>query len=45
MGKTKRNHDILKSYQGEIDLRTKSVKSKKQYSRKNKSNNYDKSSE
>lgn len=38
MGKTKRNYDILKSYKDEIDLRTKSVKSKKQYTRKSKKN-------
>lgn len=38
----KRNSDIRKSYEKEIDLNTKVVKSKKQYSRKPKypSNDY-----
>lgn len=34
MSKTKRNGDILKSYKKEINLQTKSVKSKKDYQRK-----------
>ena len=36
MSKTKRNGDILKSYKKEINLSTKSVKSKKDYQRKSK---------
>ena len=36
MGKTKRNGDILKSSKKEINLNTKSVKSKKDYKRKQK---------
>ena len=36
MGKTKRNGDIVKSYKKEINLNTKVVKSKKQYTRKQK---------
>ena len=36
MGKTKRNGDIIKSYKKEINLSTKSVKSKKAYNRKKK---------
>ena len=37
MGKTnKRNGDILKSYKKEIDLSTKSIPSKKKYTRKQK---------
>ena len=34
MSKTKRNGDILKSFKKEIDLKTKAVKSKKDYQRK-----------
>ena len=42
MSKTKRNGDILKSYKKEIDLKTKVVKSKKDYKRKEKyKGNYD----
>ena len=45
MGKTKRNGDILKSYKKEINLNTKSVKSKKDYKRKEKyKGTYDESS-
>ena len=36
MSKTKRNGDILKNFKKEIDLSTKVVKSKKNYSRKQK---------
>ena len=36
MGKTKRNGDILKSFKKELDLKTKVVKSKKDYKRKEK---------
>ena len=36
MGKTKRNGDIIKSYKKEINLNTKSIKSKKDYKRKEK---------
>ena len=36
MSKTKRNGDIIKSYKKEINLNTKSVKSKKEYKRKQK---------
>ena len=36
MSKTKRNGDIIKSYKKEIDLKTKAVKSKKDYTRKEK---------
>lgn len=36
MSKTKRNGDIIKSYKKEINLQTKSVKSKKDYQRKQK---------
>ena len=42
MSKTKRNGDIIKSYKKEINLNTKSVKSKKEYKRKEKyKGNYD----
>ena len=42
MGKSKqRNGDILKSYQKEINLSTKSIKSKKAYKRKQKYSNKD----
>lgn len=40
MGKTRRNGDIQKSYKRELDLTTKVVKSKKQYSRKDKKSKY-----
>ena len=45
MSKTKRNGDIIKSYKKEINLQTKSVKSKKDYQRKPKyKGNYDENS-
>ena len=46
MSKTKRNGDILKSYKKEIDLKTKVVKSKKDYKRNEKyKGNYDANSD
>ena len=46
MSKTKRNGDILKSYKKEIDLKTRVVKSKKDYTRKEKyKGNYDENSD
>ena len=36
MSKTKRNGDILKAFKKELDLKTKVVKSKKDYKRKEK---------
>ena len=36
MGKTKRNGDIIKAFKKELDLKTKVVKSKKDYKRKEK---------
>lgn len=45
MSKTKRNGDILKSFKKELDLKTKVVKSKKDYKRKEKhKGTYDESS-
>ena len=45
MSKTKRNGDIIKSYKKEINLNTTSVKSKKDYKRKEKhKGTYDESS-
>ena len=45
MSKTKRNGDIIKSFKKEIDLKTKVVKSKKDYKRKEKyKGNYDENS-
>jgi hypothetical protein len=38
MSANSRNGDILKSYKREINLQTKSVKSKKKYTRKQKHN-------
>ena len=46
MSKTNRNGDILKSYKKEIDLKTRVVKSKKDYTRKEKhKGNYDENSD
>ena len=45
MSETKRNGDIIKSYKKEMNLNTKSVKSKKDYKRKQKHKGvYDESS-
>ena len=45
MSKTKRNGDIIKAFKKELDLKTKVVKSKKDYKRKEKyKGNYDEDS-